>query len=261
MVLCAGDKAPLPCKPGGGAQLRKKLVAVLGVGALCALLASVASAVVGVTFKAEVKPAKANKPAGLNVRFESKDPAAEQPPIMNRIVIKLNEGGKYNSNKFPRCTLASLQSKGPKGCPSKSKIGSGIGVGYAKPIVTDPVNAKLTIFNGSKVGGKDTILVYVFPDLGPTFVSVGKITKKRAGGFDYNLDFNIPPIKTLPNAPDAATALVDTKTPKKTIKKGKRKFSLIVTPKKCKGTWKAEGQFFFANGTSVTTPYSSKCSK
>jgi hypothetical protein len=82
--------------------LRKKLVAVLGVGALCALLASVASAVVGVTFKAEVKPAKANKPAGLNVRFEASDPAAPQPPIMNRVVIKLNEGGQYNSSKFPR---------------------------------------------------------------------------------------------------------------------------------------------------------------
>ena len=43
------------------------------------------------------------------------------------------------------------------------------------------MNAKLTIFNGAKVGGKDTILVYVFPDLGPTFVSVGKISKKKSG--------------------------------------------------------------------------------
>jgi hypothetical protein len=241
--------------------LRKKLIAVLGVGAACALLASAAFAAVQVAFTAEVKPNKAGKPAGLNVKIESTDPAAEQPPIMNRIVIRLNEGGKYNASKFPRCTLAKLQARGPNGCPSGSKIGSGRGVGYAKPVVTDPVNAKLTIFNGAKIGGKDTILVYVFPDLGPTFVSVGKVTKKRAGGFDYNLDFNIPPIKTLPSAPDAATALVDTKTPRKTIKKGKRKFSLIVAPKKCKGTWKAEGQFFFADGSSVTTPFSKACKK
>jgi hypothetical protein len=241
--------------------LRKKLIAVLGVGAIVAVLASAAFAAVTVTFKAEVKPAKANKPTGLNVRFESKDPAAEQPPIMNRVLIKLNEGGKYNSNKFPRCKLAALQARGPKGCPSKSKIGTGTGVGHAKPVVTDPVNGKLTIFNGAKVGGRDTILVYVFPDLGPTFVSVGKITKKRSGGFDYNLDFTIPPIKTLPSAPDAAVGTVDTKTPRKTIKKGKRKFALIVAPKRCKGTWKAEGQFFFADGSSVTTPYSSKCKK
>ena len=241
--------------------MRKKLIAVLGVGAACALLASMAFAAVQVAFKAEVKPNKAGKPTGLNVRLESSDPAADQPPIMNRILIKLNAGGKYNSNKFPRCKLASLQAKGPKGCPSGSKIGTGTGVGYAKPVVTDPVNAKLTIFNGAKSGGKDTILVYVFPDLGPTFVSVGKISKKKAGGFDYNLDFNIPPIKTLPSAPDASVGTVDTKTPKKTIKKGKKKFSLIIAPKVCKGTWKAEGQFFFLNGTTVTTPYSAKCKK
>jgi hypothetical protein len=241
--------------------LRKKLVAVLGVGAMCALLASAAYAVVGVTFQAEVKPNKAKSPAGLNVKFESKDPAAPQPPIMNRVVIKLNEGGKYNSNKFPRCKLAALQSRGPKGCPSGSKIGSGRGVGYAKPVVTDAVNAKLTLFNGAKVGGKDTVLVYVFPDLGPTFVSVGKVTKKRSAGFDYTLDFIIPPIKTLPSAPDASTALVDTKTPRKTIKKGKRKYSLIVTPTKCTGKWKAQGEFYFTTGEKVTTPFESTCKR
>jgi hypothetical protein len=241
--------------------LRKKLIVVLGVGAACALLASAAFAAVQVAFTVAVSPNKAGKPTGLNVKIVSSDPAAEQPPIMNRILIKLNEGGKYNSSKFPRCTLAKLQARGPNGCPSGSKIGSGKGVGYAKPVVTDPVNAKLTIFNGAKSGGKDTILVYVFPDLGPTFVSVGKITKKRSGGFDYNLDFNVPPIKTLPSAPDASVGTVDTKTPKKTIKKGKRKFSLIIAPKKCKGTWKAEGQFFFADGTSVTTPVTQKCKK
>ena len=161
---------------------------------------------------------------------------------MNRIVIKLNEGGKYNSSKFPRCNAREAAGARARRAVRRARRSAPArGVGYAKPVVTDPVNAKLTIFNGAKVGGKDTILVYVFPDLGPTFVSVGKISKKRSGGFDYNLDFNIPPIKTLPSAPDAATALVDTKTPKKTIKKGKRKFSLIVAPKKCKGTWKARG--------------------
>jgi len=241
--------------------LRKKLIAVLGAGAVVALLASAAFAAVQVTFKATVKPNKANKPAALNVQFESSDPEAIQPPVMNRVLIKLNQGGKYNSNKFPRCSLPALQARGPSGCSSKSRIGSGTGYGFARPVVEDRVNAKLTIFNGAKIGGRDTILVYVFPDLGPTFVSVGKVSKKKSGGFDYNLDFTIPPIKTLPSAPDAATAFVSTKTPKKTIKKGKRKYSLIVSPKKCKKTWKAEATFYFTNGQSVTTPYKSKCKK
>jgi hypothetical protein len=123
------------------------------------------------------------------------------------------------------------------------------------------VNGKLTLFNGSKVGGKDAVFVYVFPDLGPTFVVVCKISKKVQGNFDYTLDCSIPPIKTLPSAPDASVVETKTNTQRKTIKKGKRKFALIVAPKKCTGTWKAEAQFFFQTGETAKTPYSGKCSK
>jgi len=175
---------------------------------------------------------------------------------MDRITIKLNAGGKYNGSKFPKCSLSALNSKGPKGCPSGSKIGSGSGVGYAKPVVTDPVKASLTIFNG---GNK--VFVYAFPDLGPTFVTVGDIIHKKDGPFDYTLDFKIPPIKTLPSAPDASVGTVDTNTPKKIIKKGKKKLALIVTPKKCKGTWKAEGDFHFATGELIKVPITEKCKK
>jgi hypothetical protein len=240
--------------------LRKKLIAALAVGASLALLASAAYGAVQVVFKGEIN-GKAGKSAALTTEFASSEPGQPQPPIMNRVVIKYQKGGKYNSSKFPRCNLASLQAKGPNACPSKSKIGSGSGVGRALPVVEDPVNAKLTLFNGSKVGGKDTVFVYVFPDLGPTFVTVCKISKKVQGSFDYTLDCSIPPIKTLPNAPDASVVVVKTKTEKKTAKKGKKKYPLIVAPKKCSGTWKAEAQFFFTTGATVKTPYSGKCSK
>ena len=145
----------------------------------------------------------------------------------------------------PRCNA-----KGPKGCPSKSKIGSGTGVGYAKPVVTDPVSAALTIFNGG-----NQILVYAFPDLGPTFVTPCKIK----GG--YNLDCSIPPIKTLPSAPDASVGTVKTKTKAANIKKGKKKLGLVITPKKCKGSWKSSAVFSFTTGEKVTTPFSQKCKK
>jgi hypothetical protein len=226
------------------------------VGVACLALASLAYGAVQVAFNATVSPNKANSPAGLKTRIASSDPAAEQPPVMNRILIKLNAGGKFNGSKFPKCSLSALNQKGPKGCPSGSKIGSGTGVGYAKPVVTDPVQAKLTIFNGGS-----QIFVYVFPDLGPTFVTVGKVIHKKSGPFDYTLDFTIDPIKTLPSAPDASVGTVDTNTPKKFVKKGKKKISLIITPKKCKGSWKAEGDFLFATGEKVVTPVSEKCKK
>jgi hypothetical protein len=236
--------------------LRKTLMGASIVGVACLALAGLAYGAAQVAFKATVSPNKANSPAGLKTQITASDPAAAQPPIMNRIVIKLNAGGKYNGSKFPKCKLSALQSKGPKGCPSGSKIGTGTGVGYAKPVVTDPVSGKLTIFNGGS-----QIFVYVFPDLGPTFVTVGKIIHKKDGPYDYTLDFTIPPIKTLPSAPDASVGTVNTNTPKKTIKKGGKKIALIVTPKKCAGSWKAEGDFYFATGEKVVTPVTEKCKK
>ena len=83
--------------------------------------------------------------------------------------------------------------------------------------------------------------MYAFPDLGPTFVTPCKII----GG--YNLDCPIPPIKTLPSAPDASVGTVKTKTKAKTIKKGKKKLGMIVTPKKCKGSWKSSAVFSFTH--------------
>jgi len=229
---------------------------MVAVVAALAVVSQAAFGAVTVTFTGAFKPNKANKPTGVSVKYNITDPAAPQPPINNRVQISFPSGGKWNGKKFPKCTASKLNASGPKGCPSKSKIGTGTGVGYAKPVVTDPVNGKLTIFNG---GNK--VFVYVFPDLGPTFVTVGSIIHKKDGPYDYTLDFKIPPIKTLPNAPDASVGTVDTNTPKKTIKKGKKKISLIITPKKCAGTWKAEGDFHFTTGETIKSPISEKCKK
>lgn len=238
--------------------MRRKLVVVSVVAVAVLAVAGASFAAVTVTFNASVKPSKAGKPTALSTSILSSDPAADQPPIMNRIVIKLDGSAKFNPSKFARCKLSALESKGPKGCPSASKIGKGKGIGMAKPVVTDPVNATLTMFNGTRAGGKDTIYVYVFPDLGPTFVTVGKVGKS---GGKYVLDFSVPAIKTLPSAPDASVVSVKTNTPVKHVKKGKKKYYLIVAPTKCKGSWKGSGTFYFRTGEQVNVPISQKCKK
>jgi hypothetical protein len=230
--------------------LRKKLIIGLAAMAALGLLTATALAAVGINASYVFSPNKAGKSAGVSVNYVITDPAAVQPPVNNRIQISFAKGGKWNGPKFPKCSAGALLAKGPKGCPSKSKLGTGTGVGYAKPVVTDPVNAKLTLFNGG-----NSVLVYVFPDLGPTFV----VTCKIVGG--YNLDCTIPPIKTLPSAPDAATATVKTKTTPKSIKKGTKKLGLIVTPKTCKKNWKTSAVFSFTTGEKVTTAFSQKCKK
>ena len=238
--------------------MRKKLLVGGAAGVAALIVAGAAYAAVTVSFSASVSPARAGKPTALKVSILSTDPAAEQPPIMNRIVIKLDGKAKFNPSKFKRCKQSALEAKGPNGCPSGSKIGSGTGIGMAKPVVTDPVNATLTLFNGQRTGGKDTVYVYVFPDLGPTFVTVGKVS--RSGG-KFVLDFSIPAIKTLPSAPDASVVSVNTKTPVKRVKKGHRRYYLIVAPSRCKGSWKGSGTFYFRTGERVSVPISQKCKK
>src|SRR6266566_3777865 len=112
--------------------MRRKLLIGIAVGCAAGALAAAAYAAVTVSFSAGVSPAKAGKPTALKVSILSKDPAADQPPIMERVVIKLDGKAKYNASKFPRCKLSSLQSKGTRGCPSGSKVGTGTGVGMAK---------------------------------------------------------------------------------------------------------------------------------
>ena len=230
--------------------MRKKLIAVAGASAILALFATAAYAAVSVKFDDSFSPNKANTSAGVSVNIESADAAAAQPPIMDRIQISFASGGKWNGSKFPKCTKAIILSKGPKSCPKGSQIGKGNGVGYAKPVVTEPVKAALQIFNGG-----NSVLVYALPDLGAPFVTTCKIT----GG--YNLDCGIDPIRTVGDAPDAAVGTVKTKTTPKSIKKGKKKLGMIVTPKKCKGTWKSSAKFSFRTGETVTKPFSQKCKK
>ena len=235
--------------------MKKKLAVVLGVGAVLARpgLNRFRSRT-GRLQGSQAGP-KAGKSTALDVQIASSEPGQPQPPIMNRIVIKFNKGGKYNNAKFPRCNLASLQARGPNACPSGSKIGTGNGVGRALPVVEDPVAAKLTLFNGSKVGGKDTVFVYVFPDLGPTFVTVCKVSLKPSGEFRLHAGLLDPADQDAAECARRIGRHGQDQDPEKTIKKSGKKYPLIVAPKKCSGMWKTQAQFFFASGTTVTTLY------
>jgi hypothetical protein len=68
----------------------------------------------------------------------------------------------------------------------------------ARPVVTDPIYAELTAFNGDN----GDLLLFVLPDLGPTFVIQGHRLA------DETISFDVPDILTLPSAPLAAITTV-----------------------------------------------------
>jgi hypothetical protein len=244
----------------------KKFVLLAVVGAAIFAIVAVAQAAINQTFTATFT-SKANKPAAYNVTegttLTADDPGYQvkgQPPPQKTQIIRVAKGVQFNGKYFARCKLAALQARGPSACPPASKIGTGTGLGSARPIL-DQVSAKLTLFNGEKKGGKDTVYVFTLPDVGPTFVVVGTVSKISKGQLGYELKFNIDPIKTLPNAPDAAIISVKTNTPVKSVKKRGKKKYLIIAPKTCKGKWAYQGEFQFVNGQKAVVDGSKSCKK
>jgi hypothetical protein len=111
--------------------------------------------------------------------------AANQPVVTN-FVVNFPKGSLWQGAKYPTCSKATLNSKGPKGCPSTSIIGSGTGTAYADTTLTHP---KITVVNG----GAKTIYFYTVLN-NPARVQepvVGNI-KPAGGKYGYTLTTAVP---------------------------------------------------------------------
>jgi hypothetical protein len=187
--------------------------------------------------------------AGLSLRttFSITDPSAPAPLQLDRTTLRFPKGAVVNGRYFPKCKFAALQSKGPRACPRGSKLGGGTAKGAAPPIVAS-VAAKVTLFNGVPVGQNPTLLVYVLPDLGPVIALEG-VLKRGSGHYGYVLTVDVPPIKTLPSAPDASTTFFDTTVRNVSVKRGGRRISYIDSPVLCDGTYfLLDGAFMYRGG-------------
>ena len=191
--------------------------------------ATVAQATIQQYFRSIVSPAKAGKPVSLQVKQQTSLSADEpgykvagQPPPQQAQTIRLNKGFKFNGKYFTRCKLASCRPRdrpaarrpprsGPASAPARRSRSC------------SKVDAKLTLFNGEKQGGKDTVYVFTLPTIGPSFVVVGTITRSTRATTAGSCDSDRPD-QDLPNAPDAAIIQVRTNTPVKSVKvkKGRR---------------------------------------
>ena len=194
---------------------------------------------------------KARGGLSLRTTFSITDPSAPAPLQLDRTTLRFPKGAVVNGRYFPKCKFTALQSKGPRACPRRSKLGGGTAKGAAPPIVSS-VAAKVTLFNGVPVGHDPTLLIYVLPDLGPVIALEG-VLKRGSGHYGYVLTVNVPPIKTLPSAPDASTTFFDTTVRNLRVKRGKRRISYIDSPVLCDGTYfLLDGSFTYRGGVTNT---------
>jgi hypothetical protein len=194
---------------------------------------------------------RAKERGGVSLRtvIRIQDPSAPAPLQLAHTTLRFPKGAVLNARYFPKCSPAALRSRGPRGCPRRSRIGSGRATGVAPPIVTDPVNARITLYNGTFQGRNPTIVIYAIPDLGPVLTMQGVL--RRGGGtpYGYVLDVDVPPIQTLPSAPNASVTFFDATTRDVTTRRRGRRIHYIESPVLCNGTFfLLDGQFTYQGG-------------
>jgi hypothetical protein len=187
---------------------------------------------------------------GLSLRttFSITDPAAPAPLQLDRTSLRFPKGSVVNGRYFPQCKLTAIQAKGPRGCPKGSKLGGGTARGAAPPIVAS-VDAKVSFYNGVPVGKDPTIIIYTLPDLGPILTLYGVLKSNRSGNYGYVMNVDIPPIKTLPSAPDASVTFFDATLNNRSVRRKGRRINYVDAPVLCNGTYfLLDGAFTYRGG-------------
>jgi hypothetical protein len=167
------------------------------------------------------------------------------------VSARLPRGMRLGYRRFPKCKLSRLTEQGIKGCPKRSRIGRGKILADARPVIANPVSGKVTAFNGRKISGKPTYLIYVQPELSSPITIVGKLNRRKR-----RLDFDVPLVPTLPGQPNATLTYFKIKTGgkiRKTRRRNGRKrrvtYHYLENPRRCRSRrWKWRFDFKYENG-------------
>jgi hypothetical protein len=197
------------------------------------------------------KASKKKKKVGTKVKItlNLKKQDGTQPSPTTDAVVTLPKGMGLNYTKFVQCERAKLESQGPRGCPSKSKIGSGKLTAGAEPVIPS-VQGTVTAFNGKS----KTYLLYVVPEISSPLVIPGKLKGNV-------LDFDVPLVPTLPGQPNATLTFFEVTTGGK-AKKGKKRYNYLDNPTKCpSGGYPWKIAFKYENGEALTPTDNATCKK
>lgn len=187
--------------------------------------------------------------------------SGELPPIVETLTIEFDRHGHVDTNGLEVCTAAKLQSTtvpaARRACP-----GAIVGKGQGKAIVAFPeqkpipVSSPITLFNGPKKHGDDTILAhaYVTVPVPTTFIVPVVIEKIHHGVYGYRTKAKIPKIAGGAGHPISGNITVD----RKWTFKG-HKYSYVNA--RCEtGHLQARVKVSFKDGTFVTGTFVKRCS-
>ncbi len=231
--------------------MRKFLLAAL-VGALALAVAGVATAAINqgqeMNINFSTKRPKAN--TGITTLFDNAGTrdATGKPKAARKIVLKFPSGWKKDASVRPTCTQQKLQTQGPAGCPSRSKVGSGEAEAVTGLPALDPVNVTVSPYNA-----KSGLLLYIAPkpgEAGNPFVIPSSIRK--------NVLTAVVP-KLVQPTPFGEAILTKFTLKISAIKKGS---DFLITTPPCPSSrkWTTSGTWTYDSG-SVTVKDTSPCTR
>jgi hypothetical protein len=152
-------------------------------------------------FKPETLPRHHDAPITIYGGGKLSTVSGEVPPILEKLTFEFDKHGHVDTTGLEVCTAGRLQATdvpaARRACPN-AIVGEGFGTGVVTfpeqaPI---PVSSPLTIFNGPKVHGDDTVLghFYTTVPVATTFIVPVVIEKIHKGVYGYRVEAKIPKI-------------------------------------------------------------------
>jgi hypothetical protein len=211
-------------------------------------------------FKPETLPKHHDAPITIYGGGKLSTVSGELPPILEKLTFEFDRHGHVDTAGLEVCTAGKLQATdvpaARRACPN-AIVGEGFGSGVVQfpeqgPI---PVSSPLTIFNGPKVHGDDTVLghFYTTVPVATTFIVPVVIEKIHKGVYGYRVEAKIPKIAGGYGHPIAGHL----KVARKWTYKGKQ--HSYVNARCETGHLQARGEFTFNDGTLLKGTFFRPC--
>jgi hypothetical protein len=187
--------------------LRRAVVLISAV-LLCAWLPAGALAAPAVKLSASLTPERLGQATTVGFGFQIEAPAGQAPTPLTRIAVRYpaNLGLATSGLGVAVCSPATLAASGPGGCPADSRMGSGSAAGEVAigPEIHQETT-DVTIVRGPDENGELALLFFVSGE-NPIIAQLvlPALLLPASMPFGGLVNIAIPPIPSLPEAPDIA---------------------------------------------------------
>ncbi len=240
----------------GRLAVRHATGSLAGIATLVAIvslaMATTAAATNVATISSTLSPDRLGARSALTVSIHIVGGEFGVPAPLQQAVVRFPAGMSLEIPKLRSCSTEQLQQFGASNCPAQSKLGEGHALVQTRPgAETISENVTLAAFLGPPRRLQPTVEVLGegLTPIAVRMVVTGGVLSDRPP-YGERLTMSLPPIPTLPLAPDGS--LVDfSLTVGAKRSKAKKRANAIVVPKRCpRGGFPLAAEFSYADGTS-----------